>query len=119
MPAAVDYGKKWICYSCATKFYDLKKAKAVCPKCGADQASAPPPDADKGLKKKPPVAKVVAKPAAKVAAKPVAGKRGADDEEYVPEEADEEEDEDFALTSDDEKEEEEEEAGDDDEDDDS
>lgn len=33
-------GKKYNCYSCHTKFYDLGKANAHCPKCGADQADA-------------------------------------------------------------------------------
>lgn len=30
-------GKKFTCYSCATKFYDLYKPDKICPKCGADQ----------------------------------------------------------------------------------
>lgn len=47
------YGNKFTCWSCATKFYDLGKANAKCPKCGADPAadpnaggSSPAPDAD-------------------------------------------------------------------------
>ncbi len=32
-----DLGTKHTCYSCQTKFYDLGKAKPICPKCGADQ----------------------------------------------------------------------------------
>lgn len=35
-----DLGKKYTCYSCHTKFYDLGKAVPVCPKCGADQRDA-------------------------------------------------------------------------------
>lgn len=30
-------GTKFDCYNCGTKFYDLGKADAVCPKCGANQ----------------------------------------------------------------------------------
>lgn len=33
-------GKKYTCYSCHTKFYDLGKPIPVCPKCGADQRDA-------------------------------------------------------------------------------
>ena len=32
-----DLGKKYTCYSCHTKFYDLGKPVPTCPKCGADQ----------------------------------------------------------------------------------
>src|SRR5258706_13103105 len=32
-----ELGKKYNCYSCHTKFYDLGKAVPTCPKCGADQ----------------------------------------------------------------------------------
>lgn len=35
-------GTKYDCYSCGTKFYDLGKAQAICPNCGADQQN---PDA--------------------------------------------------------------------------
>jgi len=30
-------GTKYECYNCGTKFYDLGKSAALCPKCGADQ----------------------------------------------------------------------------------
>lgn len=33
-------GTKYDCYNCGTKFYDLGKPEAVCPKCGADQRDA-------------------------------------------------------------------------------
>ena len=36
-----DYGTKFICYQCGCRFYDLKKAQPVCPKCGVDQSQAP------------------------------------------------------------------------------
>lgn len=35
-----DLGKKYTCYSCHTKFYDLNKPVPTCPKCGADQRDA-------------------------------------------------------------------------------
>lgn len=37
---ATNLGKKHSCYSCQTKFYDLGKPAAICPKCGADQRNA-------------------------------------------------------------------------------
>jgi hypothetical protein len=35
-----ELGKKYNCYSCHTKFYDLGKPQPICPKCGADQREA-------------------------------------------------------------------------------
>jgi uncharacterized protein (TIGR02300 family) len=40
MPAK-DLGTKHTCFKCSTKFYDLKKPVALCPKCGADQRESP------------------------------------------------------------------------------
>jgi uncharacterized protein (TIGR02300 family) len=40
MPAK-DLGNKFTCFKCSTKFYDLRKAEPVCPKCGADQRESP------------------------------------------------------------------------------
>lgn len=40
MPAK-DLGTKHVCFKCGTKFYDLKKPEALCPKCGADQRQSP------------------------------------------------------------------------------
>jgi len=34
-------GKKFTCYNCGTKFYDLNKPEKICPKCGADQMAKP------------------------------------------------------------------------------
>ena len=34
------WGVKYTCLSCCCKFYDLNKPKAVCPKCGLDQADS-------------------------------------------------------------------------------
>ncbi len=33
-------GNKFECFNCGTKFYDLGKSEALCPKCGADQKNA-------------------------------------------------------------------------------
>ena len=42
-----DLGKKFDCFNCHTKFYNLGKPEAICPKCGANQKNAksdePPP----------------------------------------------------------------------------
>jgi uncharacterized protein (TIGR02300 family) len=35
-----ELGRKYTCYSCHTKFYDLGKPTPLCPKCGADQRDA-------------------------------------------------------------------------------
>ncbi|QEO17008.1 TIGR02300 family protein [Acetobacter vaccinii] len=32
-----DLGTKRVCVSCGARFYDLNRAPAVCPKCGAEQ----------------------------------------------------------------------------------
>jgi uncharacterized protein (TIGR02300 family) len=40
MPAK-DLGSKHVCFKCGTKFYDLRKPEAICPKCGADQKDSP------------------------------------------------------------------------------
>ncbi|MFP8876206.1 MAG: FYDLN acid domain-containing protein [Myxococcota bacterium] len=34
-------GTKYECFACGAKFYDLKRAEALCPRCGEDQAKAP------------------------------------------------------------------------------
>ena len=39
--APKDLGTKHTCFKCQTKFYDLRKPVAVCPKCGADQRESP------------------------------------------------------------------------------
>jgi hypothetical protein len=40
-----DLGKKYECYNCRTKFYNLGKPEAICPKCGANQKHAKSDDA--------------------------------------------------------------------------
>jgi len=37
-------GTKYECYNCGTKFYDLGKSAALCPKCGADQKDSTRPE---------------------------------------------------------------------------
>ena len=37
-------GKRYSCFECGAKFYDLNKEQAICPSCGADQANDPNPD---------------------------------------------------------------------------
>ena len=46
------FGKKFTCWKCSTKFYDLNKPNAKCPKCGAN----PEDDPNKGLPVAPPPA---------------------------------------------------------------
>ncbi len=38
--AKPELGTKRLCVACGTRFYDLTKAPAICPKCGTEQ----PPD---------------------------------------------------------------------------
>jgi uncharacterized protein (TIGR02300 family) len=35
--AKVELGMKRVCVSCSTRFYDLTKSPAICPKCGTEQ----------------------------------------------------------------------------------
>jgi hypothetical protein len=67
------FGKKFTCWKCSTKFYDLNKPQAKCPKCGAN----PEDDPNKGII---------------VAAPPAAADEFADEVEEVPEEVTEDED---------------------------
>jgi len=40
-----DLGKKYDCFNCHTKFYNLGKPEAICPKCGANQKEGRSDDA--------------------------------------------------------------------------
>ena len=40
-----ELGKKYECFHCHTKFYNLGKPEAICPKCGANQKNAKSDDA--------------------------------------------------------------------------
>lgn len=34
-------GKRYVCFQCGTKFYDLNRPAPLCPECSADQTEAP------------------------------------------------------------------------------
>jgi len=58
MPAK-ELGTKYVCFKCATRFYDLGKPEPLCPKCGADQRESPaikppPPEKRSRAAKSPP-----------------------------------------------------------------
>ncbi len=40
--AKPELGTKRVCVSCASRFYDLAKQPAVCPKCGTEQPAEQP-----------------------------------------------------------------------------
>ncbi|MFC7477208.1 TIGR02300 family protein [Dankookia rubra] len=40
--AKPELGLKRVCVACATKFYDLTRAPAICPKCGTEQPAEQP-----------------------------------------------------------------------------
>jgi len=40
--AKPELGMKRVCVACATRFYDLAKSPAVCPKCGTEQPTEQP-----------------------------------------------------------------------------
>jgi hypothetical protein len=47
--ATTDFGTKFQCFQCGTKFYDMHRPEPVCPKCRANQKNAPPePELTKG-----------------------------------------------------------------------
>lgn len=85
MSPAKDLGTKHTCWKCETKFYDLRKAVPLCPKCGADQRESPALKAPVKEARKP------APKAAKVR-EPVLDETPEEEEELLPEdeEADEE-----------------------------
>jgi uncharacterized protein (TIGR02300 family) len=41
---ASNLGRKFTCFKCSCKFYDLNRAEPLCPRCGADQREDPNPD---------------------------------------------------------------------------
>ena len=45
---AVQFGTRYKCYKCGTKFYDMGRPQSLCPSCGADQNN----DESKGLHKR-------------------------------------------------------------------
>ncbi|PWS38908.1 TIGR02300 family protein [Falsiroseomonas bella] len=40
--AKPELGLKRVCVACGTKFYDLMRAPAICPKCGTEQPAEQP-----------------------------------------------------------------------------
>jgi uncharacterized protein (TIGR02300 family) len=63
--AKAELGTKRVCVACGTRFYDLMKSPAICPKCGTEQPAdmprprrpgGPLPPEDKRVKKPVPVA---------------------------------------------------------------
>ncbi len=40
--AKPELGLKRVCVACGTKFYDLTRAPAICPKCGTEQPAVQP-----------------------------------------------------------------------------
>jgi uncharacterized protein (TIGR02300 family) len=40
--AKPELGLKRVCVACGTKFYDLMKTPAICPKCGTEQPAEQP-----------------------------------------------------------------------------
>ena len=101
-----DLGKKYTCYSCHTKFYDLGKPVPTCPKCGADQRDAdeaPSVPASRSRARAAAVVPIVEEPADEEFGSDaeVAPAAGDEDEDIIPEAdreeepADEEDDEDY------------------------
>ena len=96
-----DLGKKYTCYSCHTKFYDLGKPVPLCPKCGADQRDADETPVITSGRGRSRVVEVPDEPDFGADETPAAATgEGDEDEEIVPdvardEEADEEEEEEY------------------------
>jgi uncharacterized protein (TIGR02300 family) len=40
--AKPELGTKRVCVACSTRFYDLGRSPAICPKCGTEQPVEPP-----------------------------------------------------------------------------
>jgi hypothetical protein len=57
-----DLGKKFECYNCGTKFYNLGRPEAVCPKCGANQKNAKSEDAPVSVPRPPRRVAVIMEP---------------------------------------------------------
>jgi uncharacterized protein (TIGR02300 family) len=86
MPAK-ELGTKYVCFKCGTRFYDLKKAAPVCPKCGADQRESPAVKAPAAEKRRAPPRPVVAPVVEEVEAEVV--EEGEEGEDAPDEDADE------------------------------
>lgn len=83
--AAKDFGTKFVCFKCSTKFYDMKKPDPICPKCGADQREASATKASEGRRSRLSAAPKIIEPV-----EPVEGAEPAAEDDEVEVEADEE-----------------------------
>jgi hypothetical protein len=95
-----ELGKKYTCYSCHTKFYDLGKPIPVCPKCGADQRDAEERPATTSHRGRRPVIEEPVEEELPAEEVPVAAESADEEEEVLPEpereeEAEEEEEEEY------------------------
>jgi hypothetical protein len=90
MPAK-DMGGKHVCFKCSTRFYDLRKPVAICPKCGADQRESPALKAPSPSEKR---SRAAARPVAPAAVEETDPPEADLDEDAEVDEDDEDEDED-------------------------
>jgi uncharacterized protein (TIGR02300 family) len=101
--AKPELGLKRVCVSCGTKFYDLARAPAICPKCGTEQPAEQPKlkraaaPVDDRLKKRPVVPEAAGEEAAEVESEE--GEEAIEDAEEL-EDADETLGEDIEVESD-------------------
>ena len=47
------FGQRFTCFQCGSKFYDMNKAKPICPKCEANQLKVPKKSSVKAPKRQP------------------------------------------------------------------
>ena len=90
-----NLGRKYTCYSCHTKFYDLGKPVPLCPKCGADQREAEEtPLIPTGRNRR-----IIEEPAEEPATESDEDSPASEEDEFAdtpePEESDEDEEEDY------------------------
>ncbi len=87
-----DLGRKYTCYSCHTKFYDLGKPVPLCPKCGADQRDAEEAPAYTPSRSRRAPVPVIEEPAEEEEVTPVAETPEGEEaeEDFVPDARDEE-----------------------------
>ncbi|MGD1877695.1 MAG: FYDLN acid domain-containing protein [Kiloniellaceae bacterium] len=50
MTTTIDRGLKHLCPECECKYYDMKKAVVLCPKCGAKPAPAKLPRSNRPVR---------------------------------------------------------------------
>jgi len=75
-------GKKHACFNCASKYYDLDKLAAICPKCGADPRDDPSGDQEQDfITHKRTGKRTSSKPTSRKRTNPANYGEGADDED--------------------------------------